>query len=232
MQTKDFALEVKRVSNEGTIEGYGSVFGGSPDSYGDIVRPGAFAESLVRHKQAGTMPLMLWGHNASEVPIGSWDEMAEDGKGLWVKGSIDLEDSLGVRVHRALKQRRMRGLSIGYETLGSEPDTKRPGVTFLVKLELWEVSPVNFPAKRNALVESVKSEAGERWTAFQDFARHLRDGEPMPTKEFEDILRDAGVPKSMATAIASHGYAKAAFRSESESDKANDAAAFLKALRG
>jgi HK97 family phage prohead protease len=232
MKTKDFALEVKDVSAEGTIEGYGSVFGGSPDSYGDIVRPGAFADSLVRHKREGTMPLMLWGHNASEVPIGNWDEMAEDGKGLWLKGRVDLEDSLGIRVHRALKQRRMRGLSIGYETLASEPDPKRMGVTVLTKLELWEVSPVNFPAKRNALVDSGKSEGGDNWALFQEFSRRLRDGDPMPIKEFEDILREAGVPKSMATAIASHGYAKAAFRSESESEQANDAAAFLKALRG
>jgi hypothetical protein len=43
----------------------------------------------------------------------------------------------------------------------------------------------------------------------------LRDGEPLPIKDFEDILRDAGVPKSMATAIASRGYAQV-IRSESD----------------
>jgi HK97 family phage prohead protease len=227
MKTKEFALDVKGVSDAGIVEGYGSTFGGSPDSYGDIVLPGAFADSLVKHRREGSMPLMLFGHNSNEVPIGTWDEMAEDGKGLWVKGTLSLDDPLGARVHTALKRKAMRGMSIGYQVNpgGAESDPKRPGVTMLKSLEIWEVSIVNFPANRRSLVENVKS------NRMEDFARRLRDGEPMPIKEFEDILREAGVPKSMATAIASHGYAKA-IRSESEGEKANDAAAFLKALRG
>ena len=98
-------------------------------------------------------------------------------------------------------------------------------VRLLKKLELFEVSPVTFPANVRARIESVKSER------MEEFARRLRDGDPMPIKEFEGILREAGVPKSMATAIASQGYAKA-IRSESEGDQANDAVAFLKGLRG
>src|SRR3546814_3532751 len=43
MLKKDFGLSVKDVSDEGTFEGYASTFGGSPDSYGDVVLPGAFA---------------------------------------------------------------------------------------------------------------------------------------------------------------------------------------------
>jgi hypothetical protein len=90
-------------SDAGVIEGYASVFGGSPDSYGDIIAPGAFASTLTEHKRAGTMPLMLWGHDASQPPIGNWDDMAEDGKGLWVQGTVDLEDPMGQRVYRGLK---------------------------------------------------------------------------------------------------------------------------------
>lgn len=214
MHTKEFGLSVKDVSDAGVIEGYGSVFGGSPDSYGDIVKPGAFTDSLVRHKREGTMPLMLWGHNSSEVPIGNWDDMAEDGKGLWVHGKIDLEDSLGVRVHRALKQRRMRGLSIGYETIGSETDAKKPGIRYLTKLDLWEVSPVNFPAKRNALVQDVKS---------------ILDAGNLPSvREFEEFLRDAGFSKTLATTIASK--ATPHLRGDPEA-KAKDAISFLEKLR-
>src|SRR3546814_6329952 len=66
MLKKDFGLSVKDVSDEGTFEGYASTFGGSPDSYGDVVLPGAFAESLVRHQREGTMPLLLWGHTARD----------------------------------------------------------------------------------------------------------------------------------------------------------------------
>src|SRR5690554_514968 len=80
MKTKDFSLHVKDVSDEGTFTGYGSIFG-NVDAYGEKVMPGAFANSLAKHRQKGTSPLMFWQHNPSE-PIGVWSDLAEDGKGL------------------------------------------------------------------------------------------------------------------------------------------------------
>lgn len=225
---KDFSFEVKELTGEGGFEGYASTFGGSPDSYGDIITAGAFAESLVKHRREGTMPMMFFGHqSSSELPIGDWLDMSEDGKGLWAKGQLALDDPLGARVHLALKNKRVRGLSIGYETRKSRPDDKRPGVTHLDEIHLWEVSVVNFPANRRSRIETVKSER------MEDFAKRLRDGEPPPIKEFEDILREAGIPKSMATQIASVGYAKA-IRSESEGSKSakETIAAFAARLGG
>ncbi|MBI1621494.1 HK97 family phage prohead protease [Aquamicrobium zhengzhouense] len=220
MKTKDFALHVKDVSEDGTFEGYGSVFG-NVDSYGEKVMPGAFVESLARHKREGSSVLMLWQHNPDQ-PIGVWEDLAEDAKGLWGKGRFLLEIQRAREVHTLAKAKAIGGLSIGYREVETEPDGQ---VRLLKKLDLYEISPVTFPANRRARIESVKSER------MDEFARRLRDGDPMPIKEFEDILREAGVPKSMAVAIASHGYAKA-IRSESEGEKANDAVALLKALRG
>ena len=186
MLHKDFGLEIKDTSDSGVIEGYASVFGGAPDSYGDVILPGAFTETMVKHRREGTMPLMLWGHQAGELPIGDWTEMAEDGKGLWMKGQLDMEDAVGIRVHRALKRKSVRGLSIGYETLERETDPKKPGINFLKTLDLWEVSPVNFPAQRRAQITAVKS--------FVD---------SLPTvREFEGLLREAGFSKAKAAAIA------------------------------
>lgn len=193
MLHKDFGLEVKEVTPAGVIEGYGSVFGGSPDSYGDVVLPGAFSETLAEHRSAGTMPLMLWGHQASELPIGDWTEMAEDKKGLWVKGQLDLEDPVGQRVHRALQRKSVRGLSIGYATKERETDSKRPGVSLLKAVDLWEVSPVNFPAQRRAKITRVKSA--------------IEEGRLPTLAEFEELLREAGFSKTQATAIAGKGLA-------------------------
>lgn len=188
---KGICFDTKAVTADGEIEGYGSVFGGQPDSYGDIIERGAFEESLAKHASAGTMPLMLWGHQSGEVPIGNWTEMKEDRKGLYVKGQVDLEDPLGNRVHRALKQKRTRGLSIGYETIASEADPKRDDVRHLTKIDLWEVSPVNFPAQPRAFVTGVKS---------------TLEGGALPTlPDFEEFLREAGFSKSQATAIAGKG---------------------------
>ncbi|MGH2205109.1 HK97 family phage prohead protease, partial [Enterococcus faecalis] len=75
-------------SEDGTFEGYGSVFG-NVDSYDEKVMPGAFVESLAKHRREGSNVLMLWNHNAIE-PIGIWEDLAEDGKGLWGKGQLIL----------------------------------------------------------------------------------------------------------------------------------------------
>lgn len=157
------------------------------------------------------MPLMLWGHQAGELPIGDWLDMGEDRKGLWAKGQLDLDDAVGARVHRALKRKSVRGLSIGYETKARVTDPKKPGVNFLKTLDLWEVSPVNFPAQRRALITSVKSIAG--------------DGKLPTLSEFEDFLREAGFSKSQAAAVASKGLSQLL---RSESGSAPDA---VKALR-
>src|SRR3546814_20929022 len=113
-----------------------SDLGGSPDSYGDVVLPGAFAESLVRHKREGTMPLLLWGHNASELTIGNWVDMAEDGKGLWGKAQIALDATVGQRVHKALQRKSVRGLSIGSDPIERKIAPRRHGNNCLTNMEI------------------------------------------------------------------------------------------------
>jgi HK97 family phage prohead protease len=214
--TKDFALQIKSLSEDGTFEGYGSIFG-NVDSYGEIVEPGAFAKSLAQYDRTKTSPLMLWQHNPDK-PIGVWDGLHEDGKGLKGTGRLVLETAQGREAYALLKAGAVRGLSIGYVEVKAEPDGNNRR---LKELDLREISIVSFPANRRAQVGAVKSER------MEEFVRRLRDGDPMPTKDFEDLLRDAGVPKAMAVQIASVGYAKA-IRRESEGDQAT---AFLRALR-
>lgn len=218
MKTKDFNLEIKKLEDQGTFEGYASIFN-NVDRHGEKVVPGAFTESLKKHEKEKNPVLMLWQHNPDE-PIGVWDELAEDSKGLWGKGRLILAVQRAKEVYELLKEKAIRGLSIGYREIKTEPDGN---VRLLQKLDLMEISPVSFPANVRARVEAVKSER------MDEFARRLRDGDPMPIKEFEDILREAGVPKAMAVQIASVGYAKA-IRSESEGSKAN-AVRFLQLLK-
>jgi HK97 family phage prohead protease len=214
IKTKDFAFKVTKAAADapaGSIEGYASVFG-NRDSYNEVVMPGAFAESLAKHQREGTYPLMLWQHRSDE-PIGVWDDMHDDGKGLYCKGQLLVGQNVPTadKVYSLLKAGAVRGMSIGYNEIDIEPGTNGDP-TKLIKLDLMENSIVSFPANRRAGVEVVKSE--QSWGKLEQLARMLRDGEPLPTKEFENILREAGVPKSMAVQIASVGYAKA-IRSDS-----------------
>ena len=64
-----FPLEAKAEGAAGIVSGYASTFGGMPDSYGDVIAVGAFADSLKQHKAANTRPALLWSHDQSS-PIG------------------------------------------------------------------------------------------------------------------------------------------------------------------
>jgi HK97 family phage prohead protease len=225
-KTRDFAFKVKAAGDEGQIEGYASVFG-VRDSYNEVVMPGAFAESLAKHQREGTYPLMLWQHNPDE-PIGVWNELSDDGKGLMGKGQLLKGVRRADEALIMLKAGAIQGMSIGYREVDVKPSDKGEPRQ-LIKLDLLEASIVSFPANRRARVDAVKAEG-----RMSDFAQRLRDGEPPSVKEFEEILREAGIPKAMAVQIASVGYAKAV-RSESEGGEAiksavSDAIASLRSI--
>ena len=191
MKTKhlQIPLEIKSVSETGVFSGYGSVFH-NEDSYGDVVRPGAFKKSLAEWAKKGRLPPMLWQHDRRE-PIGVFTKMVEDEKGLFVEGRLLIDDIPQARAAYALlKEKALGGMSIGYREILIEQDHDEK-VTNLLELDLWEVSVVTFPANEEATVDSVKSALA---------------GGGLPTlPEFEKFLRDAGFSKSQSVAIASHG---------------------------
>jgi len=214
MKTFDFALEAKAIGEAGEFEGYASTFG-NVDQGGDVVEPGAFIESVVKAKEDRRIIPMLWMHQQDKL-LGRWIDIAEDAKGLYVKGKLNLSTAEGREKYEHLKEKEIGGLSIGYAlpSGGVEFDDKRR-VRRLKKIDLREISLVTMPMNIEARVTTVKS---------------ILEGGGMPTvREFEEFLRDAGgFSKSLAAAIAS----KAAphLRGEPEA-KANDAVAFLEALR-
>lgn len=184
MQKKylSLAAELKSVDEAGTVEGYGSVFG-NVDSYGDVVAKGAFDRTLREAKEAGRMPAMLWQHNPDE-PIGVWTEMAEDDRGLLVRGRL-ADTQRGREAQTLIKMGALTGLSIGYVTKSSRVD-KTNGATVLTDVDLWEVSPVTFPANGEARITDAKS------------VNSVRD--------FEEFLRNAGFSRAAAKSIAANGY--------------------------
>lgn len=153
-EVRSFALQIKAAGDDGTVEGYGSVFG-VRDNYDDVIAKGAFIQSLKDHKAAGTMPAMLWQHDADK-PIGVWTEMVEDEKGLRIKGQLAMETVKGKEAHALLKMGALNGLSIGFmsKEWAYDRDTE---VRTLTAIDLWEVSLVTFPANEKARVTTVKA---------------------------------------------------------------------------
>ena len=151
------------------LEGYASLFGVA-DQGGDIVLRGAYAKSLARLAAKGERVRMLWQHDPAQ-PIGVWDEVREDGRGLWVKGRILADVAQGREAAALLAAGAIDGLSIGYRTVKSERDGK--GRRLLSELELWEVSLVTFPMLREARVSGAKAEAGH-WREMAGALREAR----------------------------------------------------------
>lgn len=204
-EVRSFALQIKAAGDDGTVEGYGSVFG-VRDNYDDVIAKGAFIQSLKDHKTAGTMPAMLWQHDADK-PIGVWTEMVEDEKGLRIKGQLAMETVKGKEAHALLKMGAINGLSIGFMSKQWAYD-RETEVRTLTEIDLWEVSLVTFPANEKARVTNVKS-ADEMATP----------------KDAEKALRDAGFSKSDATAFVS----RVMRMGEVRSDSANSTAVAMKA---
>ena len=201
LKVRDFDFEVKGVQDDGSFNGYGSVFG-VVDSYKEIVAKGAFSDSLAELQSKGRPVPVLWQHRSSE-PIGLWNNLKEDEHGLWGDGKILLEaGAMEKRAYEHMKARTVTGLSIGYWVRESSWDEKT-GIRTLTKLDLVEISLVTFPANDDARVEAVKFK--------------LAHGELPTDRELEKYLREVGFSKTRAKGLVSHGLAELR-RRESERD--------------
>jgi HK97 family phage prohead protease len=179
MEHQSVALELKREpDNDGVFEGYASVFG-VVDQGMDVVARGAFSKSLGKRKVK-----MLWQHDMGQ-PIGVWDQIEEDERGLFVRGRLLKEVDKGREAMALLRAGAIDSMSIGYRTIEAMPEAEGR-VRKLTEVDLFEISLVTFPMLPDAKVTAVKS------------IKTIR--------EFEKALRDAGFSQNEAKAIAAEGF--------------------------
>lgn len=185
MDYKTLLFEAKEVSSEGQIKGYGAVFN-NVDGGNDVIVADAFSGSIERMTSGGMKPKMLWQHDPAQ-PIGVWDTMKADERGLFMEGRIIADVAKGKETIALLKAGAVDGLSIGYKTLqASYKDTKEGRVREIKKADVWETSIVTFPMNEEARVTDVKQLQSPR--------------------EVEQLLRKQGVPGSFAKLVALYGY--------------------------
>lgn len=153
-----FGFELKALNETGTFKGYASIFG-VIDSHRDMMMPGAFRQSLIQNPDIK----LLWQHKPEE-PIGIFTHISEDGKGLYVEGTILMDVARGKEAFSLLKSGAIRGLSIGYNATEYDYDDET-GVRFLRAVNVWEISLVTFPANEQALVTDIKHTAQEHEAA-------------------------------------------------------------------
>jgi len=150
----DISFEIKEVAEDGTFSGYGSTFG-NVDLGRDVMEKGAFTKAL-RKKSLKDIK-MLWQHDPRK-PIGVWEEMMEDDKGLVVRGRLIREVRQAEEAYALMKAGAISAMSIGFSIPagGYEIDEKKR-VRVIKEADLWEVSVVTFPMNPRAKIRGVKS---------------------------------------------------------------------------
>ena len=181
-------LNIEGLDNAGSFTGYAAVFG-SVDSQNDLLKPGAFSRSLAAHREADTMPALLWMHDASK-PIGVWQSVQEDEKGLKVSGKLTLGVGQADEAYTLLKEKAVTGLSIGYRVRESHHDPET-GARVLTDVDLKEISLVAMPAHTKARVEQVKALSHTAKSSYRsDISVHAVKGFiEARHKALEDIIR-------------------------------------------
>jgi len=153
VRTKDFTAKVKAAGvadglAEGQFVAIVSVFG-NEDSVGDIVRPGAFTETLTEWDAKGDPIPVIWSHAWGDpfAHVGVVVKAVETLQGLEVTGQIDDLDTnpTSAQVYRLLKGRRVTQFSFAYDVKEGawvEDGNHRWGGYYeLRRLKLHEVGP-------------------------------------------------------------------------------------------
>lgn len=180
---------------QGIFEGYASVFNNT-DSDGDIILPGAFKNALANQSRKVAM---FFNHKTWDLPVGKWDSLAEDDKGLYVRGQLTPGHSGATDLKAAMQHGTVDGMSVGFSVTKDDYSLGTSGRIFKNIAALREISVCTFPANELAGVSAMKSVDG---------IETIRD--------VENWLRDSvGLSKSQAVGLIARF--KSAVRSESGS---------------
>lgn len=173
MKHKNMPAAVHTADDSGVFEAIVSVFN-NKDFMGDIVRPGAFVDSISAWKSAGDPIPIYWSHKLDDphANIGAVEDIREisggddtipdwcsdfvkANGGLYVKGRLD-DFGLATQVRYLMKNRRVKQFSYTYDVLDEKITDEG---NELRKMWLHEVGPT--PLGANPLTELISAKSAE-----------------------------------------------------------------------
>lgn len=180
---KSFEMKADEV---GGISGFFSTYEKTPDSYGDIIEPGAFTKTLEKRAETGHPFPLCFNHDFDKV-IGAVDKVEDTEKGPYIEAHfLDTQQAQDVR--KMLQSGAIYQFSFAYDVLGARKPTdeeKASGVeNVLTEVEVYEVSVVTVPANQNAVATEIKAGRRNR-KADEDIIRNC-------IKSLESLLDESG----------------------------------------
>lgn len=141
---------------------------GNRDSYGDVVQPGAFTDTLAEWRDRGDPIPVIWSHDWGDPfsHVGQVDDASETDDGLEVLATLDIDSPVKTaaeraqQVYRLLKSRRVTQFSFAYDVLEGGPATVDGTDVFEInKAKLYEVGPTLIGANQDTDLLAVKARA-------------------------------------------------------------------------
>lgn len=185
-----------KADDSGTISGYFSTYDREPDSYGDVIAPGAFTDTIKARKESGHPFPLCWNHDLDQI-IGAVDPDAieDTEKGPFMKEAVFFDSALAQEKREIVKSGVVYQFSFAYDIIDQAEVTLEDGrkANELRKLDLFEISIVPIPANQNAVMTDVKAEVA---TAVVKIVPEIDE------KALEDALEKAGKRNSKKDADA------------------------------
>lgn len=154
---KSFEL---KADEAGKISGYFSTYDRIPDSYGDIIAPGAFEKTIAARKESGHPFPLCWNHDLDQI-IGTVapEDIEDTEKGPLMTASF-FNTQLAQEKREIVKSGAVYQFSFAYDVLDWAPVELEDGTKAneLREIELFEISIVPIPANPRAEVTSIKSD--------------------------------------------------------------------------
>ena len=181
---KNFGL--KADAESGKISGYFSTYDRIPDSYGDIVAPGAFTDSIKAREDSGHPFALCWNHDLDQI-IGKVDSIEDTEKGPLMTASF-FDTPLAQEKRSIVQSGVVYQFSFAYSIEDAKQVTLEDGTKAneLRKLDLHEVSIVPIPANPRAEVTEIKADDVEAKDAEPEVKSGARN-----SKKDADAIREA-----------------------------------------
>jgi HK97 family phage prohead protease len=190
-ETRTFVQELRTVDTDNgpVIEGYAAMFNTRSEDLGgfvEYIRPSAFTKTLKENPDIRA----LWAHDDSLV-IGRTKsgtlEINEDEVGLKVR--IQPPDTAQTRYFvESIRRGDVDGMSFGFRVLRDEWSQEEDGTARrdLLEVQLFEVSPVAFPAypatEGNLNVRSYLEKIGEREERIEQIVQKIETSGAAPIR--------------------------------------------------
>jgi len=147
--TKTFAVDIEKADEERTLTAIASTE--NPDRDHDVLKADGWDLKNFKNN-----PVLLWGHQSGELPVGTVTDIKQQGNSLVFKARFPKEgvSQKADEVYGLYKDGILRAFSVRF-TSRDYKQNKEGGLTF-EKAELLEISAVTVPANAEALVQQVK----------------------------------------------------------------------------